>query len=113
MRILEVPETETSFCQEKTIRIVQDPETDLQDCPERVNDETSTEGIYRDNSGEGGKNGPLRAEQEEQEFEEENPLQDLIAPLVTVFQLVIRSSYIATNIVMMVSFSIIITNHIE
>ncbi|XP_037802529.1 LOW QUALITY PROTEIN: piezo-type mechanosensitive ion channel component-like [Penaeus monodon] len=33
--------------------------------------------------------------------EEENSLQRLIAPLVSVFQLVIRSSYIATNIVMM------------
>ncbi|KAK7084127.1 hypothetical protein SK128_022453, partial [Halocaridina rubra] len=32
---------------------------------------------------------------------EENPLQRLIAPLISVFQLVIRSSYIATNIVMM------------
>nr|UEE08537.1 putative piezo-like channel protein [Astacus leptodactylus] len=32
--------------------------------------------------------------------EEENPLQRLIAPLISVFQLVIRSSYIATNIVM-------------
>ena len=103
MRIIEVPETETSFCQEKTIRIVQDPETDLQDCPERANDETSTEGIYRDNSGDGGKDDPLRPEPEDEEIEEENPLQDLIAPLITVFQLVIRSSYIATNIVMMVS----------
>nr|XP_045617167.1 piezo-type mechanosensitive ion channel component-like isoform X3 [Procambarus clarkii] len=33
--------------------------------------------------------------------EDENPLQWLIAPLISVFQLVIRSSYIATNIVMM------------
>ncbi|XP_042890369.1 piezo-type mechanosensitive ion channel component 2-like [Penaeus japonicus] len=33
--------------------------------------------------------------------EEENSLQRLIAPLISVFQLVIRSSYIATNIVMM------------
>lgn len=37
------------------------------------------------------------------EPEEDHPLQRLISPLISVFQLVIRSSYIATNIVMMVS----------
>ncbi|XP_071541022.1 piezo-type mechanosensitive ion channel component isoform X2 [Panulirus ornatus] len=37
----------------------------------------------------------------EEEGGEENPLQRLIAPLISVFQLIIRSSYIATNIVMM------------
>lgn len=40
---------------------------------------------------------------EKGEPEEEHPLQRLIYPLISVFQLVIRSSYIATNIVMMVS----------
>ncbi|XP_066947530.1 piezo-type mechanosensitive ion channel component isoform X4 [Macrobrachium rosenbergii] len=39
--------------------------------------------------------------EEEGEGAEENSLQRLIAPLISVFQLVIRSSYIATNIVMM------------
>ena len=36
--------------------------------------------------------------------DEDHPLQKLISPLITMFQLVIRYSYIATNIVMMVNF---------
>lgn len=50
-----------------------------------------------------GQEGEKEETQEEGE-EEENPLQCIIAPLISIFQLVIRSSYIATNIVMMVSF---------
>lgn len=50
-----------------------------------------------------GREGEKEDTQEEGE-EEENPLQRIIAPLISIFQLVIRSSYIATNIVMMVSF---------
>lgn len=50
-----------------------------------------------------GREGEKEETQEEGE-EEENPLQRIIAPLISIFQLVIRSSYIATNIVMMVSF---------
>ena len=37
------------------------------------------------------------------EDEEDSPLQKIIAPLISVCQLLVRSSYIATNIVMMVS----------
>ncbi|ROT73144.1 putative piezo-type mechanosensitive ion channel component 2 isoform X6 [Penaeus vannamei] len=55
-------------------------------------------GDGRDREGGGGGGGPGGGEGG---GEEENSLQRLIAPLVSVFQLVIRSSYIATNIVMM------------
>ncbi|KAK8725948.1 hypothetical protein OTU49_010567 [Cherax quadricarinatus] len=48
-----------------------------------------------------GDNGGGVGVREEEGSEEDNPLQRLIAPLISVFQLVIRSSYIATNIVMM------------
>ncbi|CAL4098885.1 unnamed protein product, partial [Meganyctiphanes norvegica] len=40
-------------------------------------------------------------EQPDNDDEGDNPLQKLIAPLISVFQLIIRSSYVATNIVMM------------
>ncbi|KAK3878310.1 hypothetical protein Pcinc_017051 [Petrolisthes cinctipes] len=56
-----------------------------------------TEGVEGDPEGrEGGKE-----ETQDEGEEEENPLQRIIAPLISIFQLVIRSSYIATNIVMM------------
>lgn len=48
-----------------------------------------------------GDNGGGVGVREEEGSEDDNPLQRLIAPLISVFQLVIRSSYIATNIVMM------------
>lgn len=57
---------------------------------------SSNVGVDSGGAGVGGGGG------EKGEPEEEHPLQRLIYPLISVFQLVIRSSYIATNIVMMV-----------
>ncbi|KAB7495226.1 hypothetical protein Anas_05510, partial [Armadillidium nasatum] len=42
-----------------------------------------------------------REDSSDEDEDEDNPLQKLIAPLISIFQLIIRSSYIATNIVMM------------
>ncbi|XP_050729555.1 piezo-type mechanosensitive ion channel component-like isoform X3 [Eriocheir sinensis] len=56
---------------------------------------SSNVGVDSGGAGVGGGGG------EKGEPEEEHPLQRLIYPLISVFQLVIRSSYIATNIVMM------------
>lgn len=70
---------------------------------ERSSQLPSTVGTQQDSGDGSGGAGDVEGGGED-EGGEENPLQRLIAPLISVFQLIIRSSYIATNIVMMVRF---------
>ena len=102
LHIKEEPEAELQDCPEaETIQISGDPEKGLKDCPSVNNDEDEySQHRIREDEKESKEEGyPL----DDDDLEEENPLQYLIAPLISIFQLVIRSSYIATNIVMMVS----------